>query len=180
MHVGRVNAVLLHYWFCVFDILFVRFAGGILIPRALSYGLCMEHVGWLPPASGKEFIRFVEIDDIYIDIYTPVRVNDDETITELLRDYDLYELARVRTAVDEQWGGCGDHQLPISKHAQTLKQVRNSSVISINLITDDRSTTSALKRSWQVGLRARRLRHRRPCVAESEHRSRALRLSTDG
>jgi len=90
----------------------------------------MEHVGWLPPASGNEFIRYVNIFVKQVDIYTPVRVNDDGAITELLRDYDSFELARVRTAFDELWGGGGNRQRPISKHAQTIKQVCNGSETS--------------------------------------------------
>lgn len=92
----------------------------------------MEHVGWLPPESGNEFIRYIEIDDTYIGIYTPVRINDDGTITELLRDYDSSEFDRVRTAVDDLWGG-GDERLPISKYAQTIQQVRSGSETSIAL-----------------------------------------------
>jgi hypothetical protein len=54
-----------------------------------------------------------------------VRVNDDGTITEVLRDFDSSEFDRVRTADDELWGGGGGEQLPISRHVRTIKQVRN-------------------------------------------------------
>jgi hypothetical protein len=109
----------------------MRFTDGILIPRALTYGLCMEHLRWLPPDSGmgNEFIRYIDFDVTHVDIYTPVRVNDDGTITELLSDYDSSEFDRVRTAVDKLWGGGGE-RVPISKHAKTIKQARNASKTS--------------------------------------------------
>jgi hypothetical protein len=54
-----------------------RFAGGILIPRAMLYGLCMEHLDWLPQFTsiGNEFIRYIEIDVTNVGIYTPVRIH---------------------------------------------------------------------------------------------------------
>jgi hypothetical protein len=91
----------------------------------------MEHLGWLPPTSGigNEFIRYIQVDVTHVDIYTPVRVNDDGKITELLRYYDSSEFDRVRTADDKLWGG-GDERILISKHAMTIKQVYNASKAS--------------------------------------------------